>query len=55
MDCSRITEAIRETRLLLEEHGHAITPATARFPAPGDLIAFLAVEDAGSAQTKPAR
>jgi hypothetical protein len=44
VDRSRITEAIRETRPLLEEHGHAITPATARFPAPADLIAFLAVE-----------
>ena len=54
VDRSRITEAIREIRPLLEEHGHAITPATARFPAPGDLIAFLAAEDAESAQTKPA-
>ncbi len=42
MDRSKITEAIREIRPLLEEHGHAITPATARFPAPADLIAFLA-------------
>jgi hypothetical protein len=55
VDRSRVTEAIREIRPLLEEHGHAITPATARFPAPGDLIAFLAAEDAESAtQTKPA-
>jgi transposase len=54
VDRSRITEAIREIRPLLEEHGHAIKPATARFPAPGDLIAFLAAEDAESAQTKPA-
>jgi transposase len=54
VDRSRITEAIREIRPLLEEHGHTITPATARFPAPGDLIAFLAAEDAESAQTKPA-
>ena len=55
VDRSRITEAIRETRPLLEEHGHAITPATARFPAPADLIAFLAAEDAESAtQIKPA-
>ena len=56
VDRSRVTEAIREIRPLLEEHGHAITPATARFPAPGDLIAFLAAEDAESAtQSKPAR
>jgi transposase len=55
VDRSRVTEAIREIRPLLEEHGHAITPATARFPAPADLIAFLAAEDAESAtQVKPA-
>jgi hypothetical protein len=55
VDRSRVTEAIRETRPLLQEHGHVITPATARFPAPADLIAFLAAEDAESApQTKPA-
>ena len=55
VDRSRITEAIREIRPLLEEHGHAITPATARFPAPADLITFLAAENAGpAAQIKPA-
>ena len=55
VDRSRITEAIREIRPLLEEHGHAITPATARFPAPADLITFLAAEDAEpAAQIKPA-
>jgi len=55
VDRSRVTEAIREIRPLLEEHGPAITPATARFPAPADLIAFLAAEDAESAtQVKPA-
>jgi transposase len=48
VDRSRITEAIREIRPLLDEHGHAITPSTARFPAPADLIAFLAAEDAES-------
>ena len=46
VDRSRITEAIRETRPLLEQHCRAITPATARFPAPADLIAFLAAENA---------
>ncbi len=46
------TQAVRP---LLEEHGHAITPATARFPAPADLITFLAAEDAEpTAQIKPA-
>ena len=55
VDRSRVTEAIREIRPLLEKHGHAITPATARFPAPADLIAFLAAEDTESAtKTKPA-
>ena len=55
VDRSRITEAIREIRPLLDEHGHAITPATARFPAPADLIAFLAAEDAEPATPiKPA-
>jgi transposase len=48
VDRSRITEAICEIRPLLDEHGHAITPSTARFPAPADLIAFLAAEDAES-------
>jgi len=55
VDRSRVTEAIREIRPVLEEHGPAITPATARFPAPADLIAFLAAEDAESTtQIKPA-
>ena len=45
VDRSRITEAIRETRPLLEEHGHAIAPSTARFPAPADLIAFITAEN----------
>ena len=55
VDRSRVTEAIREIRPLLEEHGHAIPPATARFPAPADVTAFLAAEDAEPAtQIKPA-
>ena len=32
VDRSRITEAVQATRPLMEERGHAITPATARFP-----------------------
>jgi hypothetical protein len=55
VDRSRITEAVRETRPLIEERGHAITPSTARFPAPADLIAFLAIESSGESITrKPA-
>jgi len=55
VDRSRITEAIRETRPLPEERGHAIAPATARFPAPADLAAFLAIENSGGKATqKPA-
>ena len=54
VDRSRITEAVRETRPLLEEHGHAITPATARFPAPADLAAFLAAENNEPTTLKPA-
>ena len=45
VDRSRITEAVRETRPLMEEYGHAVTPATARFPAPADLAAFLTAEN----------
>src|SRR5487761_1717794 len=55
VDRSRITEAVRETRPLIEERGHAITPSTARFPASADLIAFLAIENSGESITrKPA-
>ncbi|MDQ2874324.1 MAG: ISAzo13 family transposase [Actinomycetota bacterium] len=55
VDRSRITEAVRETRPLIEERGHAITPSTARFPAPADLIAFLAIENSSeSIARKPA-
>jgi transposase len=41
VDRSTITRAIHDTRPLLEQHRHTITPSTARFPAPTDLIAFL--------------
>jgi hypothetical protein len=55
VDRSRITEAVRETRPLIEERGYAITPSTARFPAPADLIAFLAIENTSESITrKPA-
>jgi transposase len=45
VDRTRITEAVRETRSLLEEHGHVIKPSTARFPAPADLLAYLGTEN----------
>jgi hypothetical protein len=45
VDRSVITKAIRDVRPLLHQHGHTITPSTARFPAPADLIAFLAGAD----------
>jgi hypothetical protein len=55
IDRSRITEAVQETRPLIEEHGHVIAPSTARFPAPADLAAFLAIENNDDPATrKPA-
>lgn len=55
VDRSRITEAVRETRSLMEEHGHDITPATARFPAPATLTAFLATENNDEPATRNLR
>jgi hypothetical protein len=37
-----IGTAVHQTSPLLDEHGYTITPSTARFPAPADLVAFLA-------------
>jgi hypothetical protein len=45
VDRSVITKAVRDVRPLLHQHGHTITPSTARFPAPADLLAFLADAD----------
>jgi hypothetical protein len=42
VDRTTITTAVRETRQLLQQHGHAITPSTARFPTPADLLAYIA-------------
>jgi hypothetical protein len=42
VDRKVITTAVQDIRPLLERHGYTITPSTARFPAPADLIAFLA-------------
>jgi hypothetical protein len=45
VDRTTITTAIRETRPLLQQHGHAIKPATARFPTREDLIAYISESD----------
>src|SRR5207249_286347 len=45
VDRKTITTAVQETRPLLDQHGYTITPSTARFPTPADLIAFLADSD----------
>jgi hypothetical protein len=42
VDRTTITTAVRETRPLLHQHGHAITPSTARFPTPADLLTYIA-------------
>nr|WTA00197.1 transposase family protein [Streptomyces sp. NBC_00857] len=54
VDRGTITTAVQETRPLLEQHGYAITPSTARFPAPADLIAFLARTTEAPTEIKPA-
>jgi hypothetical protein len=41
VDRSTITKAVREVLPLLHQHGHTVTPSTARFPTPADLTAFL--------------
>jgi hypothetical protein len=45
VDRTTITTAVRQTRALLQQHGHAITPSTARFPTAADLIAYVADSD----------
>jgi Rhodopirellula transposase DDE domain/Helix-turn-helix of DDE superfamily endonuclease len=42
VDRTTITTAVRDTRPLLQQHGHTITPSTARFPTPADLLAYIA-------------
>ena len=54
VDRGTITTAVQETRPLLEQHGYAIAPSTARFPAPADLIAFLARTTEAPTEIKPA-
>ncbi|GHG83674.1 ISAzo13 family transposase [Streptomyces griseocarneus] len=45
MNRSTITRAIQEVRHLLDQHGRTITPSTARFRTPADLLAYLASTD----------
>jgi transposase len=54
VDRGTITTAVQETRPLLEQHGYAIAPSTARFPAPADLIAFLTRTTDAPTEIKPA-
>jgi DNA-binding transcriptional regulator YdaS (Cro superfamily) len=39
--CSTLSQALQEVRPLLVEHGHAITPSTARFRTPANAAALL--------------
>jgi hypothetical protein len=55
VDRGAITTAVRETRPLLDQHGYAVTPSTARLPTPADLIVFLAHRDSARlSKIKPA-
>lgn len=54
VDRATIGRAAQQVRPLLEQHGYTITPSTARFPAPADLIAFLAEDNNPPTKIKPA-
>lgn len=54
VDRKVITTAVQDIAPLLEQHGYTITPSTARFPAPTDLIAFLRHDTAAPSKIKPA-
>lgn len=54
VDRKVITTAVQDTRPLLEQHGCTITPSTARFPTPADLIAFFAHDTDQPAKIKSA-
>jgi hypothetical protein len=54
VDKGTIGRSVQEVSPLLDQLGHTITPSTARFPAPADLIAFLAEADTPSTEIKPA-
>ncbi len=45
MNRSTITRAIQDVWHLLDQHGHTITPSTARFRTPADLMAYLTSSD----------
>jgi hypothetical protein len=54
VDRSTITKAVREVVPLLHQHGHTVTPSTARFPTPADLTAFLSNHTPHPSKIKPA-
>jgi hypothetical protein len=54
VDRKVITTAVQDTRPLLQRHGYTITPSTARFPTPADLITFLAEGVNRQSKIKPA-
>jgi hypothetical protein len=54
VDRKVITTAVQDIRPILEQHGYTITPSTARFPTPADLIAFLANDSRRQSKIKPA-
>jgi hypothetical protein len=54
VDRTIITKAVRDVSPLLREHGHTVTPSTARFPTPADLTAFLDNDAGHPSKIKPA-
>lgn len=54
VDRATIGRVVQQIHPLLDQHGYTITPSTARFPAPADLIAFLAEDNNQPTEIKPA-
>lgn len=54
VDRATIGRVVQQIRPLLDQHGYTITPSTARFPAPADLIAFLGEDNNPPTKIKPA-
>ena len=54
VDRATIGRAVQQIRPLLDQRGYTITPSTARFPAPADLINFLAEDNNPPTKIKPA-
>jgi hypothetical protein len=54
VDRKVITNAVQDIGPLLEQHGYTITPSTARFPTPADLVAFLAYDSQHTPKIKAA-